>query len=183
MSMIKTMTTVQLEDLMKRGEEFLLVDVLPRDDYYEDHIEGSRCIPLREAGFVNAVANAVAGKRNKRIVVYCAGETCDASTQAAGELEGAGFTNVFDYKGGLEAWHRSGHGAEETTSGGETRSVVPRSPSDDSARPKAEHPTRGGAQSEEGGLRIVTVAADADAARSSESHRVQLGPQGSRELY
>jgi rhodanese-related sulfurtransferase len=160
--MIQAMTTEQLEDLMERAEDFLLVDVLPRQAFYDDHIDGSRCIPLDEQGFVTSVANAVAGKRNKKIVVYCGSDACDASTRAAGELESAGFTNVFDYKGGMEAWHRSA----------QPRKAPSSSPSDDSARPMAEKP----AQSAAGAL----GAADASAARD---RAVQLGAtsRGQRE--
>jgi rhodanese-related sulfurtransferase len=132
--MIRKLSTDQLDDLMQRHEDFLLVDVLPRDHFERDHIEGSRSAPVDDANFVNSVASAVAGKKNKKVVVYCASEQCDASTRAAGALESAGFTNVFDYKGGLEAWHDSHDepaGASQST---DARSTTASSPSRGSAR-------------------------------------------------
>jgi rhodanese-related sulfurtransferase len=38
--------------------------------------------------------------------VYCASIDCHSSTDAAKKLDQAGFTNVYDYRGGAKAWHQ-----------------------------------------------------------------------------
>jgi rhodanese-related sulfurtransferase len=135
-TMTKTLTTDQLEDLMHRGEDFVLVDVLPREQFDRDHIDGSRSAPLDDPNFVSSISGAVAGKKNKKIVVYCASEQCDASTRAAATLEGAGFTNVFDYKGGLDAWHHAEHASGHSSGDAQPASLS--SPRRGSARSEAD---------------------------------------------
>jgi rhodanese-related sulfurtransferase len=132
---MKTMTFDQLADWLDRGDDLLLIDVLPREQFARDRIPGSRNIPVEESGFVNSVSTAAGGDCDKPIVVYCAGESCDASTRAAGELEGAGFTNVYDFKGGLEAWHEAEQKESQRSTG--SRPLSTRSSADDSARSEA----------------------------------------------
>ena len=105
--MIREMTTRELAELIRTGSGFLLVDVLPREQHAREHIPGARNVPLSDGDFVSSVAAAIAGDPESPIIVYGADESCDESMQAAGELQGAGFTNVFDYRGGLEAWRRT----------------------------------------------------------------------------
>lgn len=124
-TMIREMTTHQLADWMRSGEEFVLIDVLSRGEHARDHIPGSRNLPVSDADFVNSVAAEIAGDPERPIVVYGTGESCDASMQAAGELQGAGFTNVYEYKGGLEAWHREER-AGELERPTKSRSLAPR---------------------------------------------------------
>ena len=132
---MKTMTIDQLAGLLQRDEDVLLIDVLPREQFACDRIPGSRNIPVEESGFVNSVSTAAAGDRDKRIVVYCANESCDASTRAAGELEGAGFTNVYDFKGGLDAWREREQKEMQRSTG--SRPLSTRSSDCDSARSEA----------------------------------------------
>ena len=137
---MKTMTFDQLAELVQRGEDFLLIDVLPREQDARDHIPGSRNIPVDESGFVNSVSTAAAGDHHKMIVVYSADEACDVSTRAAGELEGAGFTNVFDFKGGLEAWHGAEPQDSQRTTG--SRPLSTRSSDHGSAQSEAASDSR-----------------------------------------
>lgn len=46
--------------------------------------------------------------KDKEIVVYCASTDCDASPRAAKALAERGFSNVFDYEGGIADWEK-GH--------------------------------------------------------------------------
>ncbi|MDD4900406.1 MAG: rhodanese-like domain-containing protein [Candidatus Omnitrophica bacterium] len=96
--MINTMSRDELARLIQSGEKFRLVDVLAKESFAQEHIKGSISLPLAEIG-------KRAGKlfkKDEKIVVYCASFQCTASTQAAQELINLGFTNVLDYKGGLQ---------------------------------------------------------------------------------
>ncbi|MEE4296657.1 MAG: rhodanese-like domain-containing protein [Wenzhouxiangella sp.] len=86
-----------------RHEDFVLVNVLPREAFEERHIRTSINIPVGSDDFAQRVED-VAGGKDRKIVVYCANFDCDASPRAARKLEDDGFSQVFDYEGGTEDW-------------------------------------------------------------------------------
>lgn len=93
---LKTMNETEHED-------FVLINVLPRDKFNQQHIRTSINIPVDDDDFVEKV-ESVAGSKDRKIVVYCANFECDASPKAAKKLEDAGFTQVYDYEGGTKDW-------------------------------------------------------------------------------
>lgn len=93
---LKTMNETEHED-------FVLINVLPRDAFNKQHIRTSVNIPVDDDDFVETVGKVV-GKKDRKIVVYCASFDCDASPKAAKKLEDAGFTQVYDYEGGTKDW-------------------------------------------------------------------------------
>ena len=93
----------QLKRMNELKHDFVLINVLQREDFNIQHIRTSINIPLQESVFVERV-EAVAGNKNREIVVYCANADCQASPKAAKQLEQAGFAKVFDYEGGVEDW-------------------------------------------------------------------------------
>lgn len=84
-------------------EDFVLINVLPREKFNERHIRTSINIPVGSDDFVEQV-ESVAGGKDRKIVVYCANFDCDASPKAARKLEEAGFSKIYDYEGGTEDW-------------------------------------------------------------------------------
>ncbi|MBL8752389.1 MAG: rhodanese-like domain-containing protein [Planctomycetes bacterium] len=105
--MKKTITTEKLQSLRKGAEGFLLVDVLSKEQFAQDHIPGARNVPLDTFDFAHAVAEKAAGSKARKVVLYCSGPTCDASSKAAKMLVESGFTNVIEYEGGLASWNES----------------------------------------------------------------------------
>lgn len=103
--MKKTITTEKLQSLRKGAEGFLLVDVHDKASFARDHIPGARNVPLGTDGFAAAVAEKNAGSRSRRVVVYSAGNGCEACATAAKLLVDDDFTNVVQYEGGLAAWN------------------------------------------------------------------------------
>ncbi len=94
----------QLEAMNGREhEDFVLINVLPREAFQKAHIRTSINVPQEEDDFVDTVEK-VAGDRDREVVVYCANFECPASTEAAKKLDAAGFSRVFDYEGGTEDW-------------------------------------------------------------------------------
>lgn len=84
-------------------EDFVLINVLSREQFNKRHIRTSINIPVDQDDFPEKV-EAVAGDKHRKIVVYCANQKCDASPTAARKLEEAGFDRVYDYEGGTEDW-------------------------------------------------------------------------------
>jgi rhodanese-related sulfurtransferase len=100
---MKAITYDQLKKMIDKKEDFLLVNVLPAQKFSEAHIPSSINVPLEEADFEAQVEEA-AGRKEKKIVTYCASFDCHASRNAALKLENAGFSNVLAYEGGIKEW-------------------------------------------------------------------------------
>lgn len=101
-------TTEQLQDILARGRSIPVIDVLAEESFREAHIPGSESLPLGTPDFVLRV-EALVGRKDAPVVVYCKNEECTASTRAVRALEAAGFTDVYEYDGGLEAWEAAGN--------------------------------------------------------------------------
>ena len=101
------METIDRDELKRMNEtnheDFVLINVLPREEFNEKHIRTSINIPVDSDDFAEKV-ESVAGGKDRKIVVYCANFDCDASPTAARKLEEAGFDKVYDYEGGTEDW-------------------------------------------------------------------------------
>lgn len=101
------MTPLTKDELKRMNEEqhedFVLINVLPPDAFNKAHIRTSVNVPVDDAGFVERVEK-VAGRKDRKVVVYCASFDCDASEQATDKLEAGGFTAVYDYEGGTQDW-------------------------------------------------------------------------------
>lgn len=101
---MQTLTKNELKRMNEtEKEDFILINVLPRELFNQEHIRTSINIPVNDDNFA-ATVEKVAGNKDKKIVVYCANQDCDASPRAAQQLEKAGFRNVYDYEGGTEDW-------------------------------------------------------------------------------
>lgn len=105
--MAKTISTEKLQTLRKNATGFLLIDVTSKESFEKDHIPGARSVPLEEGDFAAAVAEKASGSKGRKIVLYCSGSGCDASTKAMKKLIDDGFTSVLAYEGGLAAWNAS----------------------------------------------------------------------------
>lgn len=105
-----TLSTEQMESMLEGGEA-IVINVLPAEEYEKAHIPETHNIPVADDDFVDRVLELV-GDEDAPVVVYCAGPECDASPDAARELEEAGFSRVFAYEGGMKAWLASGNKIE-----------------------------------------------------------------------
>jgi rhodanese-related sulfurtransferase/CBS domain-containing protein len=80
-----------LSELLDEGAQ--LVEVLPREEYEEEHLPGAISIPIKE------LDRDSAGQLDKErpVVVYCWDYLCDMSPRAAALLDTFGFERVYDY--------------------------------------------------------------------------------------
>jgi len=111
---MNTITATQLKRMIDGNETFELINVLPEDDFRNEHIPGSINLPVADKDFARKVEElpAVAGDMGHKIVVYCANPQCTASPTAAQTLELAGFTNVQRFEGGMRDWKAAGNPVE-----------------------------------------------------------------------
>lgn len=102
---MKTLTRNELKRMNElEHEDFVLINVLPRDVFKQDHIRTSVNVPVDSEDFAQTV-DRISGGKNRKIVVYCASFDCNASSKAAKTLAQAGFTQVYDYEGGTKDWN------------------------------------------------------------------------------
>jgi adenylyltransferase/sulfurtransferase len=85
--------------LRSAGEEFLLLDVREPAEFTKASIPGSRLLPLGE---LEARLPELEAYRQGRVIVHC--HHGPRSTQACRVLARAGFGNVQNLAGGIEAW-------------------------------------------------------------------------------
>ncbi len=102
---VREISYAQFIEIRDSGEEYVLLDVLGEDSYREGHIDGALNLPV--GGITKESAEKILGK-DARVVVYCGGFLCTASTSAAKKLSALGYT-VLDYKGGLKEWKEKGN--------------------------------------------------------------------------
>lgn len=100
---MRTITRTELQRKMQSATPTHVINVLPEESFQKSHIPRSVNIPVGDADFTKKVEQRV-GDKKAEVVVYCKNTSCDASPTAAKKLENAGFTNVYDFEGGMEAW-------------------------------------------------------------------------------
>jgi rhodanese-related sulfurtransferase/CBS domain-containing protein len=81
-----------------------LVEVLPEQEYREEHLPGALHLPLD--GLTRENASRL--DRDRPVIVYCYDFACDQSPRAAARLESLGFKRVYDYVNGKADWAAAG---------------------------------------------------------------------------
>src|SRR5437763_17035603 len=114
----KTMQDVEATTLkmwLERGEA-LLIDVREPPEYAAEHIPDAQLLPL--STFDPARVPQEAGKK---VVLHCVMGM--RSAQAGQKLLDAGFTTVYNFRGGVQAWKEDGY---VTARGQRTPQSMPR---------------------------------------------------------
>lgn len=113
--MARLMSSTELYQRLERGEDLVVVDVLPAAVYAREHIPGAINIPLDDLA-QRAIQTL---SKLRRVVVYADNHQSVASSEAARTLEDLGFRKVADFDGGLDAWKKAGYLTEAARRGGE----------------------------------------------------------------
>ncbi len=106
--MYATIDTETLKERLDSNQDLHLIEVLAEKEFKRLHIRGAEHIQF---GRIAGEANKRFGKEDE-IIVYCADRQCTASTIAAKKLDSMGFTNVYDFEGGKQAWQDAGYPME-----------------------------------------------------------------------
>ncbi|MEQ9397996.1 MAG: rhodanese-like domain-containing protein [Longimicrobiales bacterium] len=95
----------ELKSMMDQNENFVLVEVLPEDEYESGHLPGAVNVP---GDRLRSTVPALVPDRDTTVVVYCASPACTASDKAARVLTDMGYADVRHYRGGKEHWEEGG---------------------------------------------------------------------------
>jgi rhodanese-related sulfurtransferase len=104
---MQTISAKELNQIMERDDDWVLLDVLPPESYEKQHIPGAYNAPLNEDDFEQR-AEKLIESRDAKVIVYCADSECSLSPEAGKQLEERGFSSVLDFEGGLEEWKEAG---------------------------------------------------------------------------
>ncbi len=98
---VKQISPVELQQLFDDKEQFLLIDVRsPREYEFDGHIAGARLIPLSALQ-----ARMSELPQDKKLIFNCRSGV--RSQTACDHMIRAGYTNVVNLSGGMEAWKRA----------------------------------------------------------------------------
>jgi len=104
----KQINREELKKKMDAHEDYVLIDTLGEESYKNIHLPGALMIDAHKEDFIQRVLETVPDK-SKEVIVYCASFSCQLSPKAARMLADAGYTEVFDFKGGLKDWAKAGY--------------------------------------------------------------------------
>ncbi|MDP6244579.1 MAG: ThiF family adenylyltransferase, partial [Myxococcota bacterium] len=96
---MQEVSAADVQAARERGDEFLLLDVREPSEWETARIEGAQLLPL---GQLEARISELDDWRARRVVVHC--HHGGRSANACGVLEAAGFRDVANLAGGIEAW-------------------------------------------------------------------------------
>jgi rhodanese-related sulfurtransferase len=104
-STIRYLTTEDLKQWIDSGKKFVLIDARTKE--YDDgrRIPGAIWMPFNSPK--DELAKVI-GKKDTLVVVYCGGQGCPASGWLSEILVNMGYSNVFDFPGGIRGWAEAG---------------------------------------------------------------------------
>ncbi|WP_070988542.1 rhodanese-like domain-containing protein [Halofilum ochraceum] len=103
--MARTIDRGTLREWMHQGQDFELVDTLPRAAYEQHHLPGAIHIVSDD---IEAEAPWRLPERERTVVVYCGSTACQRSAKAAARLDALGYGDVREYVEGRQDWEAAG---------------------------------------------------------------------------
>ncbi len=104
---VKECTVADVNNRMKRGEVFHLVDVREDHEFAKDHAKGAGHLGK---GIIERDIETLIPDKQAPVVLYCGGGF--RSVLAADALQQMGYTNVISMDGGIKAWKEAGYPLE-----------------------------------------------------------------------
>lgn len=99
--MIKEISVEEAIRMLKE-DNVILLDVRTQQEYYKEHVNWSRWIPMDQLPYRLHELN------KKAAIFACFCRTGHRSFKACEFLKDNGFENLYNVKGGIEAWKQAG---------------------------------------------------------------------------
>lgn len=104
-SAIEFITVDEAYEVFLNNENYLFIDVRTESEYKSSHIEDAINIPVSE---IKERLDEI--PKDRSVIVYCNGSSCNRSGQAASILKENGYKEVFDLiGGGIFEWEEKGY--------------------------------------------------------------------------
>ena len=112
----RVLKTLELRDLPAGGERPLLIDVASGEgrltiegaQRIEGAGRGANLIDPLQAELARRLSDITAGDKGRPLVLFCVNSQCWLSYNAALRAVALGYTRVYWYRGGVEAWRAAG---------------------------------------------------------------------------
>ncbi|MGH7554933.1 MAG: rhodanese-like domain-containing protein [Longimicrobiales bacterium] len=104
---IRETDVTSIEERLRRGEKFHLVDVREESEWQKGHLPGAVHM---SKGVIERDIEKKIPDRDAEIVLYCGGGF--RSTLAADNLQKMGYRNVISMDGGFRGWKEAGNKIE-----------------------------------------------------------------------
>ncbi|MFZ3066289.1 MAG: rhodanese-like domain-containing protein [Nitrospirota bacterium] len=101
--MIKEISVEEAIKMLKGDENVILLDVRTQQEYYTEHVKGSKWIPLDQVSY------RLQELDKKKAIFACFCRTGLRSFKACEFLKENGFEELYNVKGGIEAWKQAGY--------------------------------------------------------------------------
>ncbi len=95
----------EVEGMLKRGDDVVIVDVRLPSDYRKAHVPGAVNLPNGKWPTATGLS------RDKLNILYCYSQTCHLAAEAALEFLSQGYP-VREMEGGFAAWEAGGYAIE-----------------------------------------------------------------------
>lgn len=118
-----TITAIELHEMLKGGEAVTVIDTLPPEYYEQGHIPGALNACVYEMVFLDRMGE-LQENRDSRLVVYGSSDRSHGAEVAVEKLKRAGYHDVYELAGGLEAWSGKGFRLESSGSGQTEEALV-----------------------------------------------------------
>ena len=106
-----TVLCADLKLMNKEQPNTHLIDVLPPDHFENVHIPGAKNACVFFVSFLDDLATIISDKK-ERVVVYGSSERSHDTKMAIEKMTRAGYLEVYELKGGIEAWREAGYACE-----------------------------------------------------------------------
>lgn len=108
-----TVTAADVQSMVKEHPDTYLLDVLPPDHFEKVHIPAAHNACVFFVSFLDDLTRIIPEKK-ERVVVYGSSERSHDAKMAVEKMTRAGYLQVYQLKGGLQAWREAGYGCEGT---------------------------------------------------------------------
>ncbi len=89
----------EVSEMLRRGDDFVLLDVREQDEYSLVHLPEARLVPMSQ---IQGRLDELAPLRDKHVVVHC--HHGGRSERVTHWLRQQGFSHVQNMVGGIDAW-------------------------------------------------------------------------------
>jgi len=100
-------SAAELVDLVEKYDDLVIIDSRKKSDVAKGFIEGAVSLPNTETNGASLAANVAS--KSTPVAFYCNGIKCGRSLKAAKIAIAEGYTNIFWFRGGIQAWEKENY--------------------------------------------------------------------------